>query len=160
MYRLANREVMRNATGVRLGCLARQEARPSQRGPQLHLCHRNRFLELHRRVLRQPVFSWIILRILRKARKPETANGTSFFVNGAWGLQSRDLRAKRARRKGKNMRAVLAIFEADPTAALTKQEIADRTSQPFSSVQAILDKGDNGLFQEGGLWKRKKQNSQ
>ena len=60
------------------------------------------------------------------------------------------------RRKGENARTILALYERDPNAALTKQEIADRTGLPFSSVQAILDKDDSGLSQEGGLWRRKK----
>jgi hypothetical protein len=59
------------------------------------------------------------------------------------------------RRKGENMRTVLALYEREPEAALTKQEIATRTGLSFSSVQSVLDRKDAGFVMEGGLWRRK-----
>jgi hypothetical protein len=64
------------------------------------------------------------------------------------------------RRKGENSRAILALFEREPNAALTKQEIAEKVNLPFSSVQAVLDREDSGFVMEGSLWKRKKPGSQ
>lgn len=61
---------------------------------------------------------------------------------------------KTRRRKGENARAVAALFDANPNAALSKQEIADRTGISWSSVQAVLKKG--GYHHgEDGLWRRK-----
>jgi hypothetical protein len=60
------------------------------------------------------------------------------------------------RRKGENSRAIHALFDAEPNAALTKQEISDRTGLPFSSVQAVLDREDSGFVTEGGLFRRKR----
>lgn len=64
-------------------------------------------------------------------------------------------------RKGENARTIAALFDAEPGAAWTKQEIADRAGLPFSSVQAILGKGE-GDYQQGtdGLWKKKKTGGQ
>lgn len=64
--------------------------------------------------------------------------------------------AKGRRRKGENRRAIDAIYDANPAAGLTKQEIAEKTKLPFSSVQAVLDRDGSGYFDEGGLWKRRK----
>src|SRR5579859_3233503 len=64
------------------------------------------------------------------------------------------------RRKGENTRTVLALFDKDPAAALTKQEIADRAQIAFSSVQSVLDvlakDEESGLYLEGGLWRRRR----
>ena len=61
------------------------------------------------------------------------------------------------RRKGENRKAIHALYETRPHAALTKQQIAEQTGLPFSSVQAVLEREDSGFVMEGGgLWKRKK----
>jgi hypothetical protein len=61
------------------------------------------------------------------------------------------------RRKGENSRAIAKVFDDHPSGAFTKQEIADKTRLPFSSVQAVLDKeAANYACGEDGLWRRKK----
>src|SRR5205807_281695 len=58
----------------------------------------------------------------------------------------------RRARKGENARAVADLYDATPDGAWTKQEIAEKTGLPFSSVQAILGKDDRYVQGPDGLW--------
>jgi hypothetical protein len=57
-------------------------------------------------------------------------------------------------RKGENARAVAALF-AKPDVALTKQEIADRSKIPFTSVLRVLAKDGGYIEGADGLFRRK-----
>lgn len=61
--------------------------------------------------------------------------------------------ARQHRPRGENLRLVRELFEKEPEATFTMQEIAEHTGVGISSVQAVLKKEDAGFVKNlDGKW--------